>query len=192
MFILGVPKRERLDALWTEASNAQPTYSEVGASAGTEMPTGYRHDRYQITLGSGSDVFDRAITALKGWEMHINAGLSVFPQSQPLALGTTVLVVVRQGPLSTIAPCRIVYVVEEPERFGFAYGTLPGHPEQGEEAFLVERSPDGNVRLTITAFSRPRDPLARMGGLVTRWIQTRTTKAYLDAMKGLAPDSEVG
>ena len=35
-------------------------------------------------------------------------------------------------------PCRVVYVIDEPSRRGFAYGTLPGHPESGEEAFIVE------------------------------------------------------
>jgi uncharacterized protein (UPF0548 family) len=39
------------------------------------------------------------------------------------------------------APCRIVYVIDEPDRRGFAYGTLPGHPERGEEAFIISRRP---------------------------------------------------
>ena len=37
--------------------------------------------------------------------------------------------------------CRIVYVVDEAgpvTKFGFAYGTLPGHAGTGEERFLVE------------------------------------------------------
>lgn len=33
---------------------------------------------------------------------------------------------------------RIVYVVDEPRRFGCAYETLPGHVERGEERFLIE------------------------------------------------------
>ena len=36
-------------------------------------------------------------------------------------------VIVHLGPVR--APCRVVYVVDEPDRRGFAYGTLPGHPE---------------------------------------------------------------
>jgi uncharacterized protein (UPF0548 family) len=43
--------------------------------------------------------------------------------------GTDVLA--HLGPIRV--PCRVVYVLDEPERRGFAYGTLPGHPESGEE-----------------------------------------------------------
>ena len=35
------------------------------------------------------------------------------------------------GPLTAVAVCRIVAVVDEPDRYGFAYGTLPGHTERG-------------------------------------------------------------
>jgi len=53
------------------------------------------------------------------------------------------------------AAVRVVYVVDEPNRKGFAYGTLAGHPESGEESFIVDRTDDGSVWLTITSFSRP-------------------------------------
>ena len=48
-------------------------------------------------------------------------------------------VIVHLGPVQ--APCRVVYVVDEPDRRGFAYGTLPGHAESGEELFLVRYDP---------------------------------------------------
>jgi uncharacterized protein (UPF0548 family) len=38
--------------------------------------------------------------------------------------------------------CRIAYTIEEEtpllRRYGFAFGTLPGHVERGEERFTVE------------------------------------------------------
>jgi len=46
-------------------------------------------------------------------------------------------------------------VIDEPNRAGFGYGTLHGHQESGEEAFLVERDAQGRVWLRVTAFSRP-------------------------------------
>lgn len=82
--------------------------------------------------------------------------------------------------------CRIVYVVDEPGAFGFAYGTLPAHPEQGEEAFVVRRDAGGAVTFAITAFSRPRHPLARIGGPVSRQVQVATTRRYLRALKAFA------
>ncbi len=58
------------------------------------------------------------------------------------------------GPVRMTAPTRVVYVVDEPDRRGFAYGTLPGHPESGEELFLVERVGD-ETWAEVRAFSRP-------------------------------------
>ena len=47
--------------------------------------------------------------------------------------------------------CRVASVVDEPNRFGFAYGTLPIHPEQGEQSFIVERDEGGKVTFTLRA-----------------------------------------
>ncbi len=77
---------------------------------------------------------------------------------------------------------RVIYVVAEPGRSGFAYGTLPGHPERGEESFLVVRR-DGRLWFEITAFSRPRHWLARIGWPVTRALQVRATRGYIAAMR---------
>src|SRR5690606_362532 len=69
------------------------------------------------------------------------------------------------------APCRVVWTVEEHRRAGWAYGTLSGHPESGEEAFVVHRTGDGTVWLTVSAFSRPASWYARAGGPATRSLQ---------------------
>ena len=63
--------------------------------------------------------------------------------------------------------CLIVYVVAESgslSKFGFAYGTLPGHVESGEERFLIEWDlSDDGVWYNILAFSRPNRLSARLG-----------------------------
>ncbi len=79
-------------------------------------------------------------------------------------------------------PCRVVAVIDEPDRQGFSYGTLPGHPECGEELFVVERQPDGTLEFVVTAFSRPASLLARAGGPATRWAQRAMTDRYLRAL----------
>jgi uncharacterized protein (UPF0548 family) len=79
------------------------------------------------------------------------------------------------GPVQITAPRQVVYVVQEPARRGFAYGTLPGHLESGEEAFVIERHDDDTVTFTITAFSRPATLLARAAGPAGRIIQHRIT-----------------
>src|SRR5437870_4888082 len=74
----------------------------------------------------------------------------------------TVLFVIKTAVFWAAAPCRVVYVVDEPNQFSFAYGTLPGHPEQGEAAMIVERNEIGEVVFRIVSFSRTVDPLARL------------------------------
>jgi uncharacterized protein (UPF0548 family) len=46
--------------------------------------------------------------------------------------------------VTVAAPWRVVYVTDEPDRFGFGFGcgTRPGHPEAGEEAFHLVRTPE--------------------------------------------------
>ena len=80
-----------------------------------------------------------------------------------------------------VLPCKVVYVVEGARRRGFAYGTLPGHPEQGEESFIVVHEHDGSVVFRITAFSKPASALSRLGGPFTRWVQDWMTERYLAA-----------
>ena len=70
-------------------------------------------------------------------------------------------------------------MTDEPQRFGFAYGTLPGHPEVGEEAFHVVLDDDATVSAEIVAFSRPGDLLTRLAGPVARGAQKAVTRRYL-------------
>jgi uncharacterized protein (UPF0548 family) len=58
------------------------------------------------------------------------------------------------GSFSVREPVRVVAVVEDADRCGFAYGTLDGHPVSGEEAFVVHRAPDGTVPLTLRSLTR--------------------------------------
>jgi hypothetical protein len=44
-----------------------------------------------------------------------------------------------------------------PGSFGFAYGTLLGRPERGEESFHVRLDDQGVVSFHVVAFSRPGD-----------------------------------
>lgn len=75
-----------------------------------------------------------------------------------------------------------MYVVDEARLRGFAYGTLPGHPESGEERFVLQQHRDGRIELTIAAFSRPASALAKLGGPVSRKAQDVMTARYLRAL----------
>lgn len=158
------------------------SYSEVGATRG-EMPAGYRHDRWSIDLDSYlAERFDLGATALRSWAIQRGAGLAVFPGGT-VEDGSAFGLVYRLPFGGYVrAAGRIVYLINEPGRSGFAYGTLPGHPEQGEEAFLVVRRGD-RLLFEIMAFSRPRHWLARVGSPVTRMLQLRATRGYIAAMR---------
>src|ERR1700722_11832293 len=113
------------------------TYPEVGATAAGELPTGYGHLHVEKQIGTGQQRFERAAEAVMRWGMQRGAGLRGNASSDVAAVDTVVLV--RMGFLP--APCRVVYVIDEPDIRGFAYGTLEGHPESGEERFVVHRDP---------------------------------------------------
>jgi uncharacterized protein (UPF0548 family) len=91
------------------------------------------------------------------------------------------------GPISFDCPVRVIYVVDDPACKGFAYGTLPGHPERGEEAFLIEQEEDGSVWLTIKAFSRPAGFGWWLVSPLMRIVQARATARYLRALAGPIP-----
>lgn len=151
------------------------TYPETGATAG-ELPAGYHHTRASAVIGTGRDRFEQAGESVLRWGMQRGAGLRVQATTDTAAVGTELLV--RLGPVP--APCRVVYVLDEPDRRGFAYGTLTGHPESGEELFSVryDRATD-TVHAEVAAFSRPATWWSRLGGPVTRLLQRAVTRRYL-------------
>jgi uncharacterized protein (UPF0548 family) len=156
-----------------DLSDGDFTYREVSATAapGRLPPAGFRLLRVRPRLGSGAEVFGAAGRALAEWRMHRRAGVRVetaVPRAEP---GVRVVVGVGVGRLRLRGTCRVVWVADEPRRAGWAYGTLPGHPECGEEAFEVTWEEDDSVWLTVTAFSRPAILLTRLGGPLTRLLQ---------------------
>ena len=168
----------------TGLADAPLTYREAGATVATALPAGYRHDRASVDVGEGEQAWTRAQDAIRRWEAHRHVGATLTPSEPPLVPETTVISTLKLGPLFVLAPCRIIYVTTEEDRFGFAYGTLPGHPERGEEAFHVVRADDGRVRFEITVFSRPADLFAQMGKPVANLLQRRVTRRYLEGVRG--------
>jgi len=156
------------------------TYSEVGGTAGP-LPPGYQHLRASRVVGSGRDLFEQCAETVLTWGVQRGAGLLVVPGDRVVE-GSEHRVGLGTGPFRLWAPCRVVYVVDEPDRKGFAYGTLPGHPERGEESFVVSIDDEDVVEFEVTAFSKPATWFAKLGGPVTKVIQRRVTWRYLDAI----------
>jgi len=157
------------------------SYGAVGSTLVDETPPGYHRLEHRLLLGSGDEVFRRAGEALLTWRMHRAAGVSVKATDSPAVIGTNSL-----GRLGLIQiPCRVVWVVEEHDRIGFAYGTLHGHPESGEESFLVTREGD-EVYFTLRSYSRPATWYTRLGGPAARGTQTFFANRYAKTLRRLA------
>lgn len=184
MFYLRKPTGGQLARLAAEQGSRELSYAEHGATASAAWPAGYRHDRWTADLGDALDPrqFDRLAAALLSWRVQLDSGIRIVPE-QPAEPGLTFALAFRLPVAGYVtAAGRVVYVTSEANRRGFAYGTLPAHPERGEEAFHLIR--DGErVRFEVTAFSRPAHPAARLGAPVARLLQVRMNHAYLSAMR---------
>jgi len=179
------PSDDRLARLVDDERHSPLTYRAVGATVRGETPTGYRRDSWTVDVGADDDArFERCGAAVLSWAAQRGAGMRVVPD-EPVRSDLTFALVIPLPVGFAIATARVVHVIENAETIGFAYGTLPSHPEEGEELFLVRRR-DGRVSFEVSAFSRPRDPLARLGAPFTRWLQLRTNRTYLDTVRAIA------
>ena len=160
---------------------ADLTYDHVGRTSGL-LPDGYGHLSERMKLGLGLARFTDASRALFGWQMHLRSGLRVATSSPIVKHNAVVMLGIGVGPFRLKAPCRVVYIIDEPNRQGFAYGTLPGHPESGEEAFVIDRADDDTVTFAIKAFSRPATDLAKLAGPLGRLAQRQMTAHYLRSL----------
>lgn len=164
------------------ALSAPLTYPEVGQSLNADGPAGYRHIEQCVRVGKGRETFNLAADALMSWQVHRGAGLDVLASSDQVTEGSVAIVRLTMGPFRIDGPNRVVAVLDDPDRRGFAYGTLDGHPEQGEQAFVVEIDADGTVLFTVRSFTKRASLLALLGGPLNARIQDQISERYLMAL----------
>ena len=189
MISLREPTLETIARFLAGQSEQELTYAAVGATAAAPPP-GFAVDHNRVLLGQGEPAFAAARRALERWD-HFRLGwVEARPADAPIACGSVVAIKAHVVGLWWLNACRIVYVVDEDGptvRFGFAYGTLPGHAESGEERFLVEwNRADDRVWYDIVAFSRPNHFLARLGYPLAPQLQKRFARDSKAAMVGAA------
>jgi uncharacterized protein (UPF0548 family) len=134
---------------------------DVGAVSRTQVseavwgPTGPGHRRYErrTVVGRGEADWSRASRAVLRWGVKTRSGFTVSDDA-PVRPGQRLDVRFRVGPVVVREPVEVVEVVRTPDRVGFAYRTRPGHPVDGEEAFIVTRD-GGAVSLTLRSLTRP-------------------------------------
>lgn len=157
------------------------TYPEVGATELGELPAGYHHTVRRQRLGA-AELFPRAAQALRGWQPQRGAGLKVRTDATEPAVGVRFATGMGVGPLRLWAPCEIVWLVDRPDRYGFGFGTRPGHPETGEESFLLTIL-DGGLWFDVRAFSRADAWWVKPGQPIARLVQNRITDKYVRSMR---------
>ena len=187
MFMIREPSDEDVARFVVSQRELPFTYAEVGATNATP-PAGYNVDHNRIQLGRGEAAYRSAVEALKKWR-HFELGwVAIVPHGIVVEVGATVAVKARAFGTWSLNASRVVYVIDDSRRFGFAYGTLPDHVERGEERFLVEWLPDDSVWYGILAFSRPQHLLVKLSAPLARRLQHQFAQASLNYMKTLTTD----
>jgi uncharacterized protein (UPF0548 family) len=176
MFLFKKPTDEQIRNVLARQRTQPFSYAEVGQSRG-DAPPSYVLDHNRALLGRGEAAFERAIEALRRWEMFNIGWVALCWPDAPIEVGTTVGVLARLPLCWSLNACRIVYLVDDAgpvRRWGFAYGTLPEHAERGEESFIVEwRRDDDTVWYDLRAFSRPQQIFTWIGYPAARILQQR-------------------
>lgn len=177
------PTDRRLLATRLRQTSQPLSYPYRGCTRSDQPPPGYVCDEYRVAVGVGPDAFAAAVAALRRWAQFPPDWTVVDPPNATIREGTVVSVTARAYGVWWANACRVVEVIDEPTRFGFAYGTLMGHVEQGEERFLVEHDTDGVVWYGILAHSRPRYWLTKLVYPLTRLTQKQFGRDSMAAMK---------
>ena len=195
------PTRTRLrSAALTEPVSVRPEVDalDLGNERAT-APDDYAWGEWEGELGSGAEVFRQACDAIRDWKQFPEPLIRAEPTETPIAIGETVALQARVGPVHGAFCCRITEVVDErteaAERFGFVYTTIEGHVERGKELFLVEHDrSSGRVIYRIRALSRSAHPIGWFGLPIVRLVQqnfgpksTAALRRAIDAEPDLPP-----
>lgn len=186
MLLLRKPTEQDIARFIREQAELDFSYAEEGATQHA-VPAGYDSDHVRVVLGRGEAAFDAAIAAFREWRQFRTSWTSIHSSDTPVEAGRTVAVLARALGVWSLNACRIIYVVDEQgavERFGFGYGTLPGHSESGEERFLIEWNREcDEVFYDVVAFFRPRHPLVRLSWLYATRRVNRFRRDSAEAMR---------
>ncbi|POH59238.1 DUF1990 family protein [Arthrobacter glacialis] len=157
-------------------------------------PAGFAHVDKTLAVGAGQEAFVALTEGIMTWQIQRRSGLQVSAPPRAVA-GATVVSGFGVGNLRLPVPCEVVWAMEpctvqgpdgsDIQMAGFGYGTLPGHPALGEEAFIAMKTSDGGVYFRLLAFSKPAGLIYALGSPVTKLTQAGVTRSYLQAARGL-------
>lgn len=199
MFSFRKPKDREIRDYLSQRAAASFSYDCAGCTRNEMISRpGWNIDHERVLLGRGEEVFRRASVAIEQWQMFPQQIAKLcWPEMPREGLVVGVLYWAAPVRMWILFPARVVYLIRDTiqrdgrpiERFGFAYGTLPDHPERGEERFLVEwDQSDDSIWYDLYVFSQPAHWLARLGYPYTRWEQASFRRLSGRAMVGLCAE----
>lgn len=179
MFCLTKPTRSTISAFIEANKVADFSYPYIGhtehdfvRSRKRKDTKAYNIDHNRIIIGQGDEDWEKAKDAIRKWKMFDMPWVELCWPDTPIEEDRTVAILIRHFGFYSLNAARIVYTIDEPTRYGFAYGTLAEHGESGEERFSVEIDEEaGEVRYDLYAFSKPNHILAKLGYPLTRYLQ---------------------
>lgn len=195
MFLLTKPNETRVSEFRRRASQTDFSYPYIGQtrqgfrkSAKHRETLKYDIDHNCIPIGTGIDAFESAKAAFRQWKMFDLNWVTLHSTDTPISEGEIVVIEIRHFGFFSLNAAKIVYTIDEWDRFGFAYGTLAEHGEIGEERFSVRLDrKTKEVVYDLYAFSRPGHTLAKLAYPLTRKLQKRfvydTQQAMLRAVR---------
>lgn len=178
MILLHKPSDQIIKDYLASIKDKPFTYNTLEMTRDTPVaPPGFVLDHCRGRLGEGEATYQLSVKYLKHWQ-HFNLGwLDVCNREAPIEAGGLAGLLCSYASVWLLFACRIVYVVNEEKpviKYGFAYGTLPGHPETGEERFLIEwHHADNSVWYDILAISRPGNFAVTLAYPLTRALQKK-------------------
>ena len=196
MFSIVNPTAKKIETFLQSQLNKQYTYPEVGFSRdgplAADHPLGrkYRlvHRRYH--LGVGKKCYESAKNGFINWRMFALGWVRIHPNDTPMTPGSLVGIVSQVMGVWSINVCKIIYIVDDDGpivRFGFGYGTLPGHAIQGEERMTVEFDrKSGDVFFEIFSFSKESQLIAKISSFHLRSLQDRFAQESGNSMRKVA------
>ncbi len=176
-------------------ASGELNYPGIGLTEHGRWPPGFNRVQVRTRVGEGIETYRRVAEGLLRWEIQRRSGLRVRAETRTVLPGSRIVSGFGVGPFRINAPCEVVWVRDPvagpgPQSAGFGYGTLPGHPERGEEAFEVTIDEAGAVTFAVTAFSRHANWFYAAGGAVAVRAQRCITYRYLRSAQELAAGVE--
>ncbi len=179
------PNEEKLVHFLKNKKNESYNYQELNGTK-SESVEGYDNDHNKILLGQGELVWNKAKAAISSWQQFPQPWTKIYNNTTPLEEGNIVTVLFKLFGIWWLNPAKIVYAFDEENRFGFAYGTLHGHVEKGEECFWIDRDESGDIFYHIKAFSKPMFWGAKLIYPIARRYQRKFVTESMKQMKVLS------